>query len=109
MHLGCYDFSIFVDMLCHVDMPVWQRAWELSLGTGNDLFTHATSLPLLSDVWAPYVSFIFNLWASLRSEGRAGACAVMRTPGRVDLTGRVRQPYHGPLSQEAAASSMRRY
>ena len=59
---------------------------------GNNLFTHGASLPLLCDVWVPYVSFIFNLRPSPRSEGRGGARAeshaarggeeLVRSPGR---------------------------
>ena len=34
----------------------------------NDLFTLVASLPLLADVWAPHISFVFNLQPSPEAE-----------------------------------------
>ena len=47
----------------------------------NDLFTPVASLPLLVDVWAPHVSFVFNLQPSPEAERPDGERALAAEGG----------------------------
>ena len=71
-----YVFAIFADMARQVGTPAWQWAWKGLQSMWNDLFTPVASLPLLVDVWAPHVSFVFNLQPSPEAERLDGERAL---------------------------------